>query len=317
MKAIYQHKEKIYLAGGCFWGVEGYFEQLQGVLETEVGYANGKTGNTTYEDLKETDHAETLKVSYDRNTISLEEILQHYFRIINPTSVNQQGEDIGRQYRTGIYSVDPETVQRVQLSLDTLQKSYDAPIVVENELLENYVTAEEYHQDYLVKNPEGYCHVDLSLARKPLTKKERYQKPTESELRELLTPQEYHVTQEAGTERAYSHEYDALDEAGIYVDKVTGEPLFSSRDKYDAGCGWPSFTKPIVSDATTYKEDNSFGMRRVEVRSDAGDSHLGHIFPDGPQALGGLRYCINGAALKFIPQAEMEARGYADYLPYV
>lgn len=317
MKAIYQHKETIYLAGGCFWGVEGYFEQLQGVLGTEVGYANGKTNETSYEALKETDHAETLMVTYDRNTISLEELLQHYFRIINPTSVNQQGEDVGRQYRTGIYSTNPETVQRLQLSLDTLQKAYDVPIVVENELLENYIRAEEYHQDYLVKNPEGYCHVDLSLARKPLSKKERYQKPTESELRERLTPQEYHVTQESGTERAFSHAYDRLDDPGIFVDKVTGEPLFSSRDKYDAGCGWPSFTKPIVSDATTYEEDNSFGMRRVEVRSDTGDSHLGHVFPDGPQSLGGLRYCINGAALKFIPQAEMEVQGYGEYLPYV
>lgn len=317
MKSLFPNEQVIYLAGGCFWGVEGYFAQILGVLQTEVGYANGQTEETNYHALSQTDHAETMKVTYDANTISLEEILQHYFRIINPVSVNKQGNDVGRQYRTGIYSQDPETVQRVQLSLDQLQKHYDQALAIENETLKNYITAEEYHQDYLVKNPNGYCHIDLNLAKKPLSDKERYQKPSSEALQAMLSPEEYHVTQNAGTERPYSHEYDQLNEEGIYVDIVTGQPLFSSRDKYDAGCGWPSFTKPIQGDAMTYLEDLSYGMKRVEVRSDLGDTHLGHIFPDGPRQRGGLRYCINGSSLKFIAKDQMEAEGYGQYLPYV
>ncbi len=317
VQTLRQKEETIYLAGGCFWGVEEYFARINGVLDTEVGYANGESDETTYEDLKETDHTETLMLTYDANTIDLEEILLHYFRIIDPTSVDRQGFDVGRQYRTGIYSEDEKTVDRVQLSLNQLQKKYDEPVVIENEVLLNYVSAEDYHQDYLKKNPDGYCHVNFSLADDPLTDEDLYQKPSEEELRELLTAEEYEVTQNAGTEKPFSHPYDNFEEPGIYVDIVTGQPLFSSRDKYDSGCGWPSFTKPIDQTAVTYAKDNSYGMERVEVESKVGESHLGHVFEDGPRDEGGLRYCINGASLRFVPLEDMEAEGYGDYIPFV
>lgn len=304
----------IYLAGGCFWGVEGYFQRLDGILETEVGYANGKTEETTYEDLKETDHVETLHLKYDENKISLTEIVDHLFRIIDPTSLNKQGGDIGRQYRTGIYSDDEEVLEKVKSLVDLKRKDYDKEVVVEIEELRNYVTAEDYHQDYLIKNPMGYCHVDLTLADEPLYGK--YEKPSDEELKETLTEEQYYVTQNAGTERAFTSEYDDFYEKGIYVDITTGEPLFSSEDKYDGGCGWPSFTKPLTSYVIDYKEDSSHGMNRVEVKSKSGDSHLGHVFEDGPKDEGGLRYCINGASLKFIPYDKMESEGYGEYLKY-
>ncbi|MDY6065432.1 MAG: peptide-methionine (S)-S-oxide reductase MsrA [Finegoldia sp.] len=163
------NKNIIYLAGGCFWGVEGYFQKIDGVVDTEVGYANGKTDKTNYHAVKLTDHAETLKVTYDSDIISLEDLLVHYFRLINPTSINKQGNDRGRQYRTGIYSEDDTTRNRIQLSLDKLQERYDEPIAIENEVVNNYVKAEDYHQDYLLKNPLGYCHVNLKRAEDPLS----------------------------------------------------------------------------------------------------------------------------------------------------
>ena len=307
--------EEIYLAGGCFWGVEGYFRQLDGILDTEVGYANGKTEDTTYQDLKSTEHAETLYIKYDGNKISLTEIMDHFFRIIDPTILNRQGNDIGRQYRTGVYSKSPEVLAEVSAIIDTKRELYDKPIVVEVEELNNYVTAEEYHQDYLVKNPGGYCHIDLSLAEEPLYKE--FSKASDEQLKSELTDIQYEVTQNSATERAFTSEYDKLDEEGVYVDITTGEPLFSSRDKYDAGCGWPSFTRPITSYVIEYVGDDSHGMNRVETRSKGGDSHLGHVFEDGPKDEGGLRYCINGAALKFIPYDEMDAEGLSDYKKYV
>lgn len=304
----------VYLAGGCFWGVEGYFQRLDGILETEVGYANGKTEETTYEDLKKTDHVEALHVKYDENKISLTEIVDHLFRIIDPTSINKQGGDIGRQYRTGIYSTDDEVLEKVKYLVDLKRKDYEKEIVVEIEKLNNYITAEEYHQDYLDKNPMGYCHVDLTLADVPLYGK--YNKPADTELKEMLTDEQYKVTQNSGTEMPFTSEYDKFDEKGIYVDITTGEPLFSSEDKYDAGCGWPSFTRPLTSYVINYEGDQSHGMTRVEVRSKSGDAHLGHVFEDGPQDEGGLRYCINGASLRFVPFEEMESEGYGEFKKY-
>ncbi len=304
----------IYLAGGCFWGVEGYFQRLGGILETEVGYANGKTEETTYQRLKETDHVETLHLKYDENKISLTEIVDHLFRIIDPTSLNKQGGDIGRQYRTGIYSNDEEVLEKVKELVDLKRDDYDKEIVVEIEKLNNYIQAEDYHQDYLIKNPTGYCHVDLTLADVPLYGE--YKKPSDEELKEKLTEEQYKVTQNAGTEMAFTSEYDNFYEKGIYVDITTGEPLFSSEDKYDAGCGWPSFTRPLTSYTIDYEEDNSHGMKRVEVKSKSGNSHLGHVFEDGPKNEGGLRYCINGASLKFVPYDEMDEQGYGEFKKY-
>ena len=196
------------------------------------------------------------------------------------------------------------------------QAKYADKIVVENQPLQQFFTAEDYHQDYLAKNPNGYCHIDIRRADEPLPGKAAgfnaaaYQKPSDAALKQQLSPEQYRITQQNGTERAFSHEYDHLFAPGLYVDVVSGEPLFSSRDKFDSGCGWPSFTQPLNAAAVTEHSDHSYNMQRVEVRSHSADSHLGHVFPDGPADKGGLRYCINGASLRFIPYAEMEAAGY-------
>lgn len=320
--------KSIYLAGGCFWGVEAYFERIDGVLDAVSGYANGTTANPRYEDViyRNTGHAETVKVVYDPSMISLHDILWYFFRIIDPTSLNKQGNDRGTQYRTGIYSTDPADQAVAQAALAQLQTEYSQPVVVENMPLTHFYEAEDYHQDYLSKNPNGYCHVDLNLADEPLDAPapvtpvfdpKHFTKPSATQLRQQLSSLEYQVTQQSGTERAFSHEYDALFEPGLYVDRVSGEPLFSSTDKYDSGCGWPSFVKPIRPDAVTEHEDLSYNMRRVEVRSALADSHLGHVFPDGPKDRGGLRYCINGASLRFIPAAQMAEQGYAPWLDLI
>jgi len=312
-----EHTKEIYLAGGCFWGVEGYFRRIPGVRFTETGYANGKTDTTSYREIAATDHAETVHIIYDFSIISLEELLAHFFRIIEPTSVNKQGNDVGRQYRTGVYYTDETDAPRIKAFFDFMQKKYTKPLAVETAALLNFVKAEDYHQDYLEKNPFGYCHIDLNLASKPLYDEERFKVPADRELKNRLTAIQYEVTQNKATERPYTSEYDKFDKPGIYVDIVTGKPLFSSSDKYDAGCGWPSFTKPITTSAIDYEEDTSHGMVRTEVLSKTGGAHLGHVFPDGPKTKGGLRYCINGASLRFIPYEDMEKEGYGDYMPYV
>lgn len=306
--------KKIYLAGGCFWGVEGYFRQISGILDTEVGYANGKSETATYEGLKESDHAETLKLIYDSNKISLDEILDHFFRIIDPTSLNKQGNDIGRQYRTGIYSEDEEDLEIASNYIEEIKDKYDKEIVVEVEKLNHFIDAEDYHQDYLEKNPLGYCHINLDLATKPLYG--NYSKKSDEEIKDLgeLT---YEVTQNSATERPYTSEYDDFYEKGIYVDITSGEPLFASTDKFMSGCGWPSFSKPINTQVIDYKEDHSHNMERVEVRTKNSNSHLGHVFEDGPEEKGSLRYCINGASLEFIPYDEMDDRGYSDFKKFV
>ena len=322
----------IYLAGGCFWGVEAYFERIDGVLDGVSGYANGRTENPSYEDVvyRNTGHAETVKVTYDPDKLSLDDILQYYFRIIDPTSLNKQGNDRGEQYRAGVYSTDADEQAVIAAALTELQKRYKRPIVVENKPLQHFYEAEQYHQDYLLKNPNGYCHVDLNKADEPLPGKSkstdkvlqefdasRFQKPDSKTLQQRLSREEYQVTQNSGTERAFSHRYDELFEPGLYVDIVSGEPLFSSKAKYESGCGWPSFVEPINASAIVEKVDTSYNMRRVEVRSLTADSHLGHVFPDGPRDRGGLRYCINGASLKFIPKAQMQEQGYAQWLKFI
>lgn len=309
-------KKEIYLAGGCFWGVQGYFDQLFGVLSSDVGYANGKTDITSYQMIAKTDHAEVLHLVYDKSKISLAEILAHFFRIIDPTSLNKQGNDIGRQYRTGIYYVDEDDILTINDFIKSEQKKYQKPIVVEIEALKNYILAEEYHQKYLAKNPSGYCHIDLNLAKKPLFES-KFTMPSKEELKRNLSPLSYEVTQNKGTERAFSSEFDKFDKKGIYVDIVSKKPLFSSSDKFDSGCGWPSFSKPITKDAVSYHKDTSHGMQRIEVTSKLANSHLGHVFDDGPREKGGLRYCINGASLEFIPYEKMQELGYGEFMPFV
>lgn len=317
VETLKQDERVIYLGGGCFWGVEAYYREFLGIINVEAGYANGESPDTSYRDISRTGHAEVVKLSYDENTISLEEILLHYFRMIDPLSLNKQGNDVGTQYRVGVYSENQATIDRVQVSLDQLQTHYDQEIVIENELIKNYVTAEEYHQDYLSKNPGGYCHIDISQAKKSLTPSDLLMNPSDQELKDSLSDLEYEVTQKAGTERAFTHPYDKENSQGIYVDIVSGQALFSSRDKYDAGCGWPSFTRVMDQNAFLYIEDISLGMQRIEVLSKYVDSHLGHVFPDGPRAEGGLRYCMNGSALRFISLTEMVEEGYGDFIPFV
>lgn len=308
---------EIYLAGGCFWGLEEYFSRISGVLQTSVGYANGQVETTNYQLIKETDHAETVQVIYDEKVVSLREILLYYFRVIDPLSVNQQGNDRGRQYRTGIYYLEEADLPTINTVVREQELLIGRKIAVEVEKLRHYILAEDYHQDYLKKNPGGYCHIDVSDAEKPLIDAANYEKPSQAVLRENLSEESYRVTQEAATEAPFSNAYDQTFEEGIYVDITTGEPLFFAKDKFASGCGWPSFSRPISKELIHYYQDLSHGMERIEVRSRSGNAHLGHVFTDGPRELGGLRYCINSASLRFIAKDEMEEAGYGYLLPYL
>lgn len=309
----------IYLAGGCFWGVEGYFKRIEGVKGTTCGYANGRTENPSYEDVcrHDTGHAETVKVDFDDEVISLEDLLIYYFRIIDPVSVNKQGNDVGTQYRTGIYYTDESQLPVIKAAIEREQRKYNEKIAVEVLPIENFYSAEEYHQGYLDKNPNGYCHINLSSAYEPIVRSEKYKRKNDEELKENLTPLQYDVTVNAATESPFDNEFNSNFERGIYVDITSGEPLFFSTDKFESGCGWPSFSKPIQKDLVKYSEDLSLGRRRIEVRSNVADAHLGHVFDDGPSELGGLRYCINSAALRFIPLDKMDEEGYGYLKKYV
>lgn len=303
--------QEIYLAGGCFWGVEQYFSQIEGIEKTSVGYANGNSEITTYELLKVTQHAETIHIQYN-NSITLRQILLHYFRIIDPTSINQQGNDKGIQYRTGIYYTNPKDINTIKQVIKEIESLYDIKVVVEVEELKHYILAEDYHQNYLKKNPNGYCHIDQNIAKQPLIDIQNYQNKTTDH----LTTLQYEVTQNAATELPFDNEYDKHFEEGIYVDIVTGEPLFFSKDKFDSGCGWPAFSKGINNEVMKYYRDHSHDMERIEVKS-RGNSHLGHVFNDGPKDKGGLRYCINSASLRFIPKDKMQEEGYGYLIQYV
>lgn len=310
--------KEIYLAGGCFWGLEKYMSLIDGVTNTEVGYANGLTMNPTYEDVvrNNTGHAETVKITYDPNKISLTDLLKLFYRVIDPISINRQGNDIGTQYRTGIYYINSEDQSIIDASLNRLQEGYSERLAIEVMELDNYYSAEEYHQMYLDKNPGGYCHItpkDFNELTE-LQKENKYEVKSQDELRATLTDLQYEVTQNSATEAPYTNEYNDNHEDGIYVDITSGEPLFSSKDKFDSGCGWPSFAQPIKMSSMSLSPDTSRGRIRTEVRSKNSDSHLGHLFEDGPKELGGLRYCINSASLKFISKAEMEAKGYGHLL---
>lgn len=304
--------KKIYLAGGCFWGVEAYMKRINGVIDANSGYANGITENPTYEDViyNGTGHAETVEVIYNSEKISLETLLKYYFRIIDPTSLNKQGNDKGTQYRTGIYYTDLEDKEIIEKEITLLQKNYPKKIMVEVTPLIRFDLAEDYHQDYLKKNPNGYCHIDLSKADNIIIDENKYTKLSDNELKSKLTEKQYKVTQLGDTERAFNNEYWDFFESGIYVDVTTGEPLFSSKDKFNSQCGWPSFSKPIAPEVVNYHRDSSFNMERVEVVSRVGKAHLGHVFDDGPREFGGLRYCINSAVIEFIPLKNMEEKGY-------
>ena len=310
--------QTIWLAGGCFWGVEAYFARIYGVADTSVGYANGKTEHPSYHDIAQTGHVETVQVRFDPARLSLAQLLGFYFKIIDPTSRNRQGNDVGTQYRTGIYYQNAEHLEIIQAVIEQEQKKVAKPILTEVKQLEHYFLAEDYHQEYLEKNPNGYCHIDFSSLPKTTPMQAEattFHKPSQAEIQQSLTDLQYQVTQQNATEQPFSHPYWNSTARGIYVDIVSGEPLFVSDDKFDSGCGWPSFSRPIDEKSIIEKRDTSHFRLRTEVRSKLGDSHLGHVFDDGPKESGGLRYCINGASLRFIPLEEMEAKGYGRYLP--
>lgn len=313
----------LHLAGGCFWGVEEYFKQIPGVISTDVGFANGTTENPSYQDViyKNTGHAETVRIFYDNTKVTLPFLLDMYYKVIDPTSVNKQGNDVGVQYRTGIYYTKDNEIAIINDSINKLSKSYNEPIVIEVTPLNNYFLAEDYHQDYLAKNPNGYCHIPKSKFEEAKSSFDpnikEFKTLDKAILKENLTDMQYNVTQNNATEPAFNNEYFDNFKSGIYVDIVSGEPLFSSADKFDSDCGWPAFSKPISQTLVKENNDNSFGMKRTEIRSSLADSHLGHVFEDGPKELGGLRYCINSASLKFIPKEDMEKEGYGYLIPIV
>lgn len=321
-----KNQKEIYLAGGCFWGTEHFMKQIRGVETTQVGYANSSVANPAYQQVcsGRTGAAEAVKVIYDPRQVELSLLLDLYFKTIDPTSLNQQGNDRGTQYRTGIYFTDSVDLPVIKKAVEELSHRYNRPLVVEVKALTNFYPAEGYHQAYLDKNPGGYCHISPALFEQarhanPATEypaiKQNYFRPADSVLQTKLTPEQYAVTQKNATEPPYRNAYWNEYREGIYVDITTGEPLFVSADKFDSGCGWPSFSRPISESLIEERTDTSHGMRRVEVRSKTGDAHLGHVFTDGPKERGGLRYCINSASLRFIPKEQMQAEGYGQYLP--
>lgn len=311
--------KQIYFAGGCFWGAEKYLSLIPGVAYTEVGYANGKTKNPSYEAVcrENTGHAETVRVEYDPNEVSLPFLLELFYDAIDPTTVNRQGGDVGVQYRTGIYYTDEDDRPVVDASIRNLQQRLSKPVAIEVMPLVNYYPAEEYHQKYLDKNPGGYCHIgadQFQKAKHSVDGNRKYQLKTKDELRSSLTDIQFNVTQNASIEPPFRNEYWDTFEPGIYVDVTTGEPLFTSSEKFESGCGWPSFSKPLSPSLLKEMYDSSHGMERIEIRSSLSDAHLGHVFPDGPKEHGGLRYCINSAALRFVPKRDMEKEGYGHLL---
>lgn len=315
----------IYLAGGCFWGTEHMFSLVPGVVSTEVGYANSKVANPTYKEVctGKTDAAETVKVVFDPQKVTLPQILDLYLMSVDPLSVNRQGNDIGTQYRTGIYYTTQAEGLVVEDKLKAFAKELGQKPAIESGYLENFFPAEEYHQEYLDKNPGGYCHVNPALFEVARHwglengSDNKYQRPDDETLRRKLTPMQWEVTQNSATEPPFANEYDNEFRPGIYVDITTGGPLFVSTDKFHSGCGWPAFSRPINNDLVKEILDTSHGMMRTEVRAAKSNSHLGHVFPDGPEATGGMRYCINSASLKFIPLDEMETYGYGEYMQLV
>jgi peptide methionine sulfoxide reductase msrA/msrB len=329
---------------GCFWCVERDFEKVEGVIDVVSGYAGGTTENPTYQDYAAGGHREVVAVTYDARILSFGNIVEHTIKYGDPTDAAGSFYDRGEYYAPVIHYANNAERDEALGVIDRIEqaKVYEKPLAILVLPEAPFYTAEEYHQDYARKNPVRYNYYRAQSGRTTFIEKywgdtassfiyserptftptnptttmittdmpwKTFVKPEADVLRTLLTPLQYEVTQEEGTERARTSDLDKNYEPGIYIDIVSGEPLFSSRDKYDSGTGWPSFVKPLTDDAVTLHEDKKLFSTRTEVRSRYADSHLGHVFPDGPSDRGGLRYCMNGAALRFVSKAEMEAEG--------
>lgn len=320
-------REKATFAGGCFWCMEHPFKELGGVIEVVSGYAGGAEKGATYEEVStgRTGHYEAIQVIYEPARVTYRQLLDIYWKNVDPTDADGSFADRGPQYRSAIFYHTDEQKRLAELSREELNASgrFDRPIVTEILPFPGFYPAEEYHQDYARKNPERYQAYRTGSGRDRYLKEVwgdtkgdtlgAFRKPPADELIKRLTPLQYEVTQEEGTERPFHNEYWDNKREGIYVDIVSGEPLFSSCDKYDSHSGWPSFTRPIEPDALVQREDRKLFDVRTEVRSKIADSHLGHVFGDGPGPTG-LRYCINSAALRFIPKEDLEKEGYGECL---
>lgn len=319
-------------AGGCFWCLEPPFARIEGVLEVLPGYTGGDTPDPSYEEVcsGRTGHFEAVRVTYDPDRVSYDRLLEVFWRQIDPTDPGGQFADRGSQYRTAIFHHSPEQRELAEKSKAELGTSglFDKPIVTAILPAGEFFAAEEHHREYYKKCPVRYRLYKQGSGRSafleenwgrakaapsPPETRETYRRPPDEELKKILTPLQYRVTREDGTEKPFDNEYWNNHRRGIYVDVISGEPLFSSADKFDSGTGWPSFTRPLVEENIVEREDRSFFSVRTEVRSRLADSHLGHVFPDGPPPTG-LRYCLNSAALRFIPEEDLEKEGYGHLL---